>query len=79
MFRVHEYDDRDYVPPKPGMPDYSRQEEIHTDKMFADRLMAVLEVLRRHEISVDMAAQMAGLSKEQMVHLLRKLAIPFEQ
>jgi transcriptional regulator with GAF, ATPase, and Fis domain len=93
MLRMHEYDDRDYPQPNsqsnpqpsmPGLPDYSGQpaqpdhDDTVTDKLLADRLMAVLAVLRRHEMSVEAAAKLAGLSRDQMMSLMRKLSIPFE-
>lgn len=49
------------------------------DGFRADRLLAVLSLLRQQEITPDEAATLVGLPKDRLIYLMRKLQIPYEQ
>lgn len=49
------------------------------DGLPADRLMAVLELLRHKEISVAQAAAFAEVSQEMLIQLMGKVQVSAEQ
>ena len=46
--------------------------------MPADRLMAALELLRHREITLAQAAVFVGFTKDQLLRIAHRLAIPVE-